>query len=99
MTFSAQGGMRLAFHHLSRGGTFGGMRKSIPPSTCYCAFRWSLHKIIRGNRAFTPETALRLGLYFGNQPEFWRYLQTQYDLAELRKSRGAQIAREVARAA
>lgn len=58
-----------------------------------------LHEIIRGNRAVTPETALRLGLYFGNEPEFWMNLQTQYDLAELRKTRGAQIAAEVERVA
>jgi antitoxin HigA-1 len=54
-----------------------------------------LHEIVRGNRAITPETALRLGRYFGNEPEFWLNLQTQYDLAELRKAKGAQIAREV----
>jgi addiction module HigA family antidote len=54
-----------------------------------------LHEIVRGNRAITPETALRLGRYFGNEPEFWLNLQTQYDLALLRKAKGAQIAREV----
>ena len=58
-----------------------------------------LHEIIRGNRAITPETALRLGLYFGNEPEFWMNLQTQYDLAALRKAKGAQIAAEVEAAA
>ena len=58
-----------------------------------------LHEIIRGNRAITPETALRLGVYFANEPEFWMNLQTQYDLAELCEARGAQIAREVERAA
>lgn len=54
-----------------------------------------LHEIVRGNRSITPETALRLGQYFGNEPEFWLNLQTQYDLAQLRKSKGAQIASEV----
>jgi addiction module HigA family antidote len=54
-----------------------------------------LHEIVRGNRAITPETALRLARYFGNEPEFWLNLQTQYDLAQLRKAKGAQIAREV----
>jgi addiction module HigA family antidote len=58
-----------------------------------------LHEIIRGNRAITPETALRLGVYFGNEPEFWMNLQTQYDLAELRRTKGAQIAAEVETAA
>jgi addiction module HigA family antidote len=54
-----------------------------------------LHEIVRGNRAITPETALRLGRYFGNEAEFWLNLQTQYDLAQLRKAKGAQIAKEV----
>ena len=54
-----------------------------------------LHEIVRGNRAITAETALRLARYFGNEPEFWLNLQAQYDLAQLRKAKGAQIAREV----
>lgn len=54
-----------------------------------------LHEIVRGNRAITPETALRLGRYFGNEPEFWLNLQTQYDLAQIRMAKGAQIAKEV----
>ena len=58
-----------------------------------------LHEIVRGNRAITPETALRLGQYFGNEPEFWLNLQTQYDLAQLLKAKGAQITREVEAAA
>ncbi len=58
-----------------------------------------LHEILRGRRAITPETALRLGLYFGNEAEFWMNLQTQYDLAELRRSEGERIAAEVETAA
>jgi len=54
-----------------------------------------LHEIVRGNRAITAETALRLGRYFGNEPEFWLNLQAQYDLAQIRQTKGAQIAREV----
>ncbi len=46
-----------------------------------------LHEIVRGNRAITPETALRLGRYFGNEPEFWLNLQAQYDLAQIRRQR------------
>jgi addiction module HigA family antidote len=48
-----------------------------------------LHEIVRGNRAITPQTALRLGGYFGNEPEFWLNLQVQYDLAQLHKAKGA----------
>jgi antitoxin HigA-1 len=35
---------------------------------------------IVNNRRITADTALRLGLYFGNSPEFWLNLQTHYDL-------------------
>lgn len=36
--------------------------------------------IIHGKRAITADTALRLGRYFGIEPEFWMNLQTHYDL-------------------
>jgi len=36
--------------------------------------------IIKGRRAITADTALRLGRYFGTGPEFWANLQTHYDL-------------------
>lgn len=36
--------------------------------------------IVRGVRAITTDTALRLALYFGNSPEFWMNLQMRYDL-------------------
>ena len=32
-------------------------------------------------RAVTPDTALRLGIYFGTSPEFWMNLQVAYDLS------------------
>lgn len=39
-----------------------------------------ISQIIRGKRAITPDTALRLSRYFGNSAEFWMNLQTGYDL-------------------
>jgi addiction module HigA family antidote len=35
--------------------------------------------IVNNRRRITADTALRLGLYFGNSPEFWTNLQTHYD--------------------
>jgi hypothetical protein len=32
-------------------------------------------------RAVTPDTAIRLGRYFGTTPEFWLNLQTAHDLS------------------
>lgn len=40
--------------------------------------------IIRGKRAITADTALRLGEYFGMSAEFWLSLQASYDLRRLR---------------
>ena len=37
-------------------------------------------EIINNRRRITADTALRLSLYFGNTPEFWINLQTDYDL-------------------
>ena len=37
-------------------------------------------EIINNRRRITADTALRLGLYFGNSPEFWMNLQSNYDL-------------------
>jgi len=47
-------------------------------------------QILRGTRAITGDTALRLGHYFSTSPEFWLNLQQMYDLrlAE-RQSAGA----------
>ena len=48
-----------------------------------------IYAIVRGTRAITADTALRLGRYFGTGPEFWINLQSNYDLcvaaAESRK--------------
>jgi antitoxin HigA-1 len=37
-------------------------------------------EIVNNRRRITADTALRLSLYFGNNPEFWMNLQTHYDL-------------------
>ncbi len=43
--------------------------------------------ILHGRRDVTPDTALRLGLYFGVEPEFWLNLQSHYNLVETRFAR------------
>ena len=54
-----------------------------------------LSEIVRGHRAISPETALRLGRFFGTSAQFWLNLQTNYDLAIARQEFGATIEREV----
>ena len=43
-------------------------------------------EIVHNRRRITADTALRLSLYFGNSPEFWLNLQTNYDLKMPRKN-------------
>lgn len=47
--------------------------------------------IINGQRGVTADTALRLGHWFGVEPEDWLELQTQYELALARSAAGARI--------
>jgi addiction module HigA family antidote len=60
---------------------------SVPPRR--------IGEIVRGTRAITPETALRLARYFGTTERFWLNLQTHHDL-EVEKDRlGDRLEREV----
>jgi addiction module HigA family antidote len=43
-------------------------------------------EIVHNRRRITADTAIRLGLYFGNSPEFWLSLQTHYDLKIARRN-------------
>ena len=54
-----------------------------------------VQEIVAGRRAISPETALRLGRFLGNEPEFWLAMQASYDLAMLRTSVGPRIEAEV----
>jgi antitoxin HigA-1 len=51
--------------------------------------------IVRGRRALTAETALRLGRYFGTGAKFWVDLQASYDLAIAERDFGAVIEKEI----
>jgi antitoxin HigA-1 len=51
---------------------------SVPPRR--------INEIVHGQRAITPNTALRLSRYFGLSERFWINLQTRYDL-EVEKDR------------
>ena len=54
-----------------------------------------INEIVRGTRAITADTALRLARYFGTSERFWLNLQSRYDL-EVEKDRlGERLEREV----
>src|SRR2546421_10278666 len=60
---------------------------SVPPRR--------INEIVRGSRAVTADTALRLARYFATSERFWLNLQAHYDL-EVEKDRlGDRLAREV----
>lgn len=52
-------------------------------------------RLVRGTRAFTADTALRLARYFGTTPEFWMNLQARYDLEVARDEIGKDIEQNV----
>jgi addiction module HigA family antidote len=45
-------------------------------------------EIVNNRRRITADTAVRLGLYFGNSAEFWMNLQAHYDLKLAKKKLG-----------
>lgn len=55
--------------------------------------------ILNKKRAITPETALRLGRFFGNSAQFWLNLQARYDLLITERKLGERIKAEVEQAA
>jgi addiction module HigA family antidote len=50
---------------------------------------------VRGTRAFSADTALRLAAYFKTTAEFWMTLQARYDLEVARDSRGARAVSKI----
>jgi antitoxin HigA-1 len=53
-----------------------------------------VNDIVRGKRAITADTALRLSRYFGTT-QFWTNLQANYDLELAEDARGAEIAERI----
>ncbi len=51
--------------------------------------------ILNGRRSITADTSVRLGRYFGNSPQFWINLQSQYDIAVVERERGKSILQRV----
>jgi antitoxin HigA-1 len=60
---------------------------SVPPRR--------INEIVRGTRAITADTALRLSRYFGMSEQFWINLQARYDLEREKDRLGNRLAREV----
>ncbi len=54
-----------------------------------------INDIVRGKRAISADTALRLERYFGASAQFWLNLQIAYDLRVATAAAGEQIEREI----
>lgn len=54
-----------------------------------------VYEIVKGDRAITADTALRLARYLGTSAEFWMNLQAKYELRKAIDQRAARIEAEV----
>jgi addiction module HigA family antidote len=54
-----------------------------------------VNEIVKGTRAISADTALRLSLYFGLSERFWINLQAWYDLETEKDRLGKRLAKEV----
>ena len=54
-----------------------------------------IDEICAGARGVTAETAVRLGLAFDIDPQFWLNLQAQYDIEVIQREHGDELAGEV----
>jgi addiction module HigA family antidote len=60
---------------------------SVPPRR--------INEIVKGKRAISADTALRLSRFFGISERFWLNLQTHYDLEVEKEKLGNRLEREV----
>src|SRR4029450_12858107 len=65
----------------------------LPKDICVPARR--INEIVKGERAITADTALRLGRYFKMSAQFWLNLQSHYDLEVEEARLGRRLEREV----
>lgn len=54
-----------------------------------------INEIVQGKRSITADTALRLGKFFGMEPQFRMNLQSHYDLEVARDAMAGKLDREV----
>jgi len=62
---------------------------SVPPRR--------INEIVKGKRAVTADTALRLGRYFDMSAQFWMNLQDRYELELAERALGGRLDEEVRR--
>jgi antitoxin HigA-1 len=55
--------------------------------------RQTLHRVMSGATAVSPDLAVRLGKLCGNGPELWLNMQARYDAWQARRRLGKKLAR------
>ena len=55
-----------------------------------------INEIVHGKRAITADTALRLGIFFAMEEQFWLNLQSHFDLEIAKQATGDRLRVEVA---
>ncbi|WP_158933672.1 HigA family addiction module antitoxin [Burkholderia sp. S171] len=50
-----------------------------------------INEIVQGKRAITADTAVRLGAFFGVDPQSWMNLQTHFDTEQAREKLGDRL--------
>ncbi len=55
-----------------------------------------INEIVHGKRAITADTALRLGIFFAMEEQFWLNLQSHFDLEKAKQETGDRLKTEVA---
>ena len=56
-----------------------------------------LHEIVHERRGISAETAIALGVYFSQTPEFWMNAQTAYELSKALVENGPEIRSRIRR--
>ncbi|KAA3649214.1 MAG: addiction module antidote protein, HigA family [Proteobacteria bacterium] len=51
--------------------------------------RRRVNELVRGRRAFTPDTAVRLALFFRTDPQMWMVMQSAWDVHQVWRQVGA----------
>ncbi|HEY1773673.1 MAG TPA: HigA family addiction module antitoxin [Gammaproteobacteria bacterium] len=54
-----------------------------------------INEIVKGQRSVTADTALRLGRFFGMQPQFWLNLQSRHDMETAEAKLSKRLDKEV----
>ncbi|PEH40421.1 addiction module antidote protein, HigA family [Burkholderia gladioli] len=69
--------------------------RALPPRALARALHISssrMHRLIHGELGITADLAVRLGLYFEEDPMIWMHRQAEFDVAELLSRDGKRLA-------